>query len=155
MAGVKPVPFGPFVKGVDASTGCLTQPKGSVPRASNLLLSKRGSLRTCDGSLLVNAYNGVPTLGRGRSMCEFFFAPTGVAGYTLRLMKALGQHLGAPENLAASLSVIAGTLTIGQAYYWVVTAIDGTGGETPASSEVTLTPTSGHQTVTLTWNKVT
>src|ERR1035441_3998088 len=116
--GVKPSTFGPFIKGVDSSTGVLTQPKGSIPRGSNLLLSKRGSLRTCDGSGMVNAYNGVPTAGRGRDMCDFFFAPTGVAGYYLRLMKALDQHLGAPKNLAASLTT-SGTLTVAQAYYWV------------------------------------
>src|ERR1035441_9475378 len=151
--GVKPSTFGPFIKGVDSSTGVLTQPKGSIPRGSNLLLSKRGSLRTCDGSGMVNAYNGVPTAGRGRDMCDFFFAPTGVAGYYLRLMKALDQHLGAPKNLAASLTT-SGTLTVAQAYYWVVTAVDGTGGETPASNEVTLTPSGGNRTASLTWNQV-
>jgi len=152
--GVKPSTFGPWIKGVDSSTGVLAQPKGSIPRGSNLLLSKRGSLRTCDGSGIVNAYNGVPTAGRGRSMCDFSFAPTGVASYYLRLMKALDQPLGAPQKLSASLSTASGTLTIGQAYYWVVTAIDGVGGETTVSNEVTLTPTSGHQSAVLSWNSV-
>src|ERR1035438_8357035 len=153
MAGVKPVTMGPFIRGIDASTGVLSQPKGSIPRGSNLLLSKRGSLRTCDGSLLVNAYNGVATLGRGKAMCDFFFAPTGVAGYYLRIMKALDQPLGAPKNLAVALAA-GGTLTVAQAYFWEVTAIDGAGGETPVSNEVTVTPTSGNQTANLTWNKV-
>lgn len=152
--GVKPATFGPFLKMVDSSTGTLTQPKGSIPRGSNLLASKRGALRTCDGSGIVNAYTGVPVAGRGRAMAEFFFAPTGVAGYYLRIMKALDQHLGAPQNLSAALTTAAGTLTIGQPYYWVVTAIDGVGGETVASNEVTLTPTAGHQTANLTWNIV-
>src|ERR1035438_6670841 len=154
MAGVKAIPFGPFIKGIDASVGVLTQPKGSIPRGSNLILTKRGALRTVDGSLLVNAYNGTPTTGRGRAMCDFFFSPTGVAGYYLRLMKALDQFLGAPLNLAGALSTATGTLTVGQAYYWKVTAIDGTGGETTASNEATVTATSGHQTVVLTWNVV-
>src|SRR6267378_1027792 len=116
MTGVKGVPFGPFVRGVDSSTGTLTQPKGSIPRGSNLLLSKRGSLRTCDGSLLVNAFNGVATPGRGRAMCEFFFAPTGVAAYYLRLMKALDFPLGAPQNLTAVVAA-GGTLGFAAFFY--------------------------------------
>ena len=57
--GVKPVNFGPFVKMLDASTGTLTQPKGSVPRLSNLIAAKRGSLRTIDGTQIVDCYNGI------------------------------------------------------------------------------------------------
>lgn len=72
----KPTTFGPWVRGVDASTGELSQPKGSVPRGSNLLLTKRGSLQTCNGSAIIDAYNGVPTLGRGRDLCDFFFQPS-------------------------------------------------------------------------------
>ncbi len=96
---MKPISFGPFVRGVDASTGVLSQPKGSVPRESNLILNKRGALKTCDGSQIVNAFNGVPTAGRGKAMCEFFYEPIGVAPYYLRIMKALDQPLGAPQNL--------------------------------------------------------
>jgi hypothetical protein len=151
--GVKPSTFGPWIRGVDASTGVLSQPKGSIPRGSNLLLSKRGSLRTCDGTDIIDAFNGVPTSGRGRAMAEFFFAPTGVAGYYLRIMAALDQHLGSPQNLAASLTT-GGTLTVGQTYYYVVTAIDGAGGETTVSNQVSVIPTSGNQSVSLTWNMV-
>jgi hypothetical protein len=152
--GVKPSTFGPWIRGVDASTGVLTQPKGSIPRGSNLVLSKRGSLRTCDGTQIVDAFNGVPTPNRGRAMAEFFFAPTGVAGYYLRIMNALDQHLGPPKNLAAVLSAAPGSLTVGQPYYWVVTAVDGAGGETTVSNEVTLTPTIGNQSAVLTWASV-
>jgi large repetitive protein len=56
--GVKPIPYGPW-KGIDASTGTLTQPKGTIPRGSNLILAKRGSLRTVDGSTVIDAYNGI------------------------------------------------------------------------------------------------
>src|ERR1700722_3518418 len=139
MAGVKDIPFGPWIKGVDASTGVLTQPKGSIPRGSNVILSKRGSLRTCDGTSIVNAFDGNPTLGINRAMCEFFFAPTGVTGYFLRILEASSQPIGAPNNLAAGASS-GGSLTSGQPYYWVVTALDGAGGETTISNEVTYTP---------------
>jgi hypothetical protein len=152
-AAMKPVSFGPFPKMVDASTGVLTQPKGSIPRASNLLATKRGALKTVDGSAIVNAYNGVPTLGRGRAMCEFFFQPTGVAPYYLRLMKALDQPLGAPANLTATLAA-GGSLSTGIKQYYVVTALDGVGGETVASNEVSATPSGGNLSVALAWNVV-
>lgn len=150
---VKATTFGPWIKGVDASTGVLTQPRGSVPRGSNLLLSKRGSLRTCDGSLLVNAYNGVATAGRGKAMCEFFFAPTGVAGYYLRVMKALDQHLSRPMNPTATAQA-GGNLAPSQAYFYNVTAIDRTGGETTISAEATDTTTSSNKQIALVWNIV-
>ena len=39
-----------FLKGLDASTDKLDQPRGSLPRLSNLLFTRRGSLITVDGS---------------------------------------------------------------------------------------------------------
>jgi hypothetical protein len=151
---IKPVSFGPFAKGIDASTGTLTQPKGSVPRASNLLLTKRGSLKSADGSAIVNAYNGVPTVGRGKAMCDFFFQPVGVAPYYLRIMKALDQPLAAPRHFTTAL-VAGGALTSGQIYFYTVTALDGVGGETNAVTEVSATPLIGSGlSVQLTWNIV-
>lgn len=149
---IKPTTFGPFIKGVDASTGVLSQPKGSVPRSSNLLLTKRGSLKSCDGSGIVNAYNGLPTAGRGRDLCDFFFQPVGVAPYYLRLMKALDQNLGAPHNLAATDGGTGGTLAAGT-YFYKVTALDNVGGETTASNEASVTVAANHK-ITLAWNVV-
>ena len=133
-------------------SGLLTQPKGSIPRASNLLLTKRGSLRVCDGTALVNAFNGVPTSGRGKAMCEFLFAPTGVARYFLRIMKALDAPLSVPQHLSASAAGADGTLPT-NTYYYKVTAIDNAGGETTASNEVSVGVTLG-QHVALSWNIV-
>lgn len=150
---LKPVTFGPFIRGVDASTGILSQPKGSVPRASNFLLSKRGALKTCDGSGIVNLWGGPSSPARGRAMCEFFYQPIGVAPYYLRLMKALDQPLGKPYNLTATPST-GGSLTSGQQYFYKVTAIDGVGGETLGSTEANATPSGGNLSVTLVWNVV-
>jgi hypothetical protein len=85
-------------------------------------------------------------------MAEFFYAPTGVAGYWLRIMEALDQPLGPPQNLAGTL-VTGGSLAEVPTY-WVVTALDGAGGETTVSNELTLTPSGGDDTATLTWNQV-
>lgn len=149
---VKPTTFGPWVKGVDASTGELSQPKGSVPRASNLLLTKRGSLQTCNGSAIVEAFNGIPTLGRGRALCDFLFQPSGVSPYFLRLMQALDQPLGPPANLSVADGGTGGGLP-GGTYHYKVTALDNVGGETIASNEASITVSPNHK-VTLTWNVV-
>jgi len=60
---------------------------------------------------------------------------------------------GAPALQPAALAA-GGTLVVGTPYYYVVTALDSTGGETTQSSEVTATPTTGNQTINLTWKPV-
>lgn len=39
-----------FVRGINAATGLLSQQEGALTRASNMLLTQRGSLQVCDGS---------------------------------------------------------------------------------------------------------
>lgn len=136
---------------LDASAGILTQPKGSVPRISNLIGSKRGALRTCDGSGIVNAFNGVPTAGRGKALSEFFFEPAGVPPYYLRLMVALDFPLGPPQNLTVATAG-GGTLPAAT-YFYKVTAVDDSGGETTPSNEISIA-TGANGTNTLTWNIV-
>src|ERR1041384_624426 len=99
---LRPVVLGPFLKGVIASTDTLTQPRGSVPRVSNMVMTQRGSLTDCDGSAIVNAYTGAPVLGRGRFEDMILFAPIGVAPYYLVLAPDTTKHLGAPRNLTGS-----------------------------------------------------
>lgn len=147
----RPVTFGNFVRGVDASAGVLTQPRGTVPRASNLLLTKRGSLHTCDGSGLLHAFSGVPTAGRGKMMANFLFAPTGVSRYYLAVAKALDILLGTPQNL--TLTTAGGGSLAAATYFYKVTAIDGAGGETLPSAEASIV-TAANGKNTLTWNIV-
>lgn len=141
---------GAFVRGVDASTGLLLQPRGSVPRASNLLLTKRGSLRTCDGSQIVNAYNGVPTPNRGKGICVFMFAPIGVDRYYLFISKSNDFPLGPPQNVVAVDAGTGGSFAAGT-YYWTVIALDGAGGETTAATVGSAAIAAGHK-ATVTWN---
>lgn len=143
--------FSSFVKGVNASASRTNQPQNSVPRISNLLFTKRGSLVTCDGSQIIHALNGVPTANRGKVMAGFLFAPTGVSRYYLTVQKALDIPLGAPQNL--TLATAAGGTLAAATYFYKVTAIDGAGGETLASPEASIaTGASGKNT--LTWNIV-
>jgi hypothetical protein len=148
---------GPFIKGVVASTGPLAQPKGSVSRISNLVMTSRGALDVCDGTGIINWFNGAVQTGtpgttKNKMLAETLFDPTGVAPYYLALKQAALQRLGPPKNLAGSAGGTGGTLTTGT-YYYKVTAIDGAGGETNASAEVSVAVTSP-QVVTLTWNVV-
>lgn len=150
---LRPSAIGPFLKGTVASTDPYTVPKGSVPRSSNMLLTTRGSLTECDGTQIINAFNGTVQTGRGRFLSIFMFAPTGVQPYYLVLAQALDQPLGKPLNLAAADGgAISSGLAAGT-YFYVVTALDGAGGATPVTNEVSLTVSVNHK-INLTWNVV-
>lgn len=140
-----------FIKGVNASASRTNQPQGTVPRISNLLYTKRGSVVTCDGSQILHAFNGVPTANRGKVMTAFLFAPTGQSRYYLTIQKTLDIHLGPPQNLVLSDGGAGGGLT--GTFFYKVTAIDGAAGETTASPEATITVAANHK-ITLTWNIV-
>lgn len=142
----------PVIKGIVASNQPLAQPKGSVSRASNLIMTSRGALTPTDGSGVLYSYEGAIQTTRGKFLAETLFDPTGVAPYYLAVIQALDLPLGAPNKLAASAGGSGGTLGTAT-YYYVVTAIDGDGGETKISNEVNLHVTLG-QVVTLTWNVV-
>ena len=47
-----------YVKGLNASTSILDQPKGTVPKLSNMMLSIRGALRSIFGGSIVASYQG-------------------------------------------------------------------------------------------------
>lgn len=150
---LRPQVLGPWLRGLDASTDPFSDPKGSAPRLSNLIFTQRGALTDCDGSAVLNWFNGAIQTGRGRFMSLFLFQPTGVQPYYLVLAEALDAPLGAPTNLAAALAG-GGALPTGVEQFYVVTALDGAGGETIASNEVNATPSGGVLSVYLTWNAV-
>lgn len=149
----KPVPLAPMIRGLIASTDYATQPKGSCPRLSNFLLNKRGALDVCDGTQLLHAFNGQVQQNLGKCMESFFFQPTGVASYYLALFKvtSLSFPLGAPLHVTIADGGAGGSLS--GSYFYVITAIDGVGGETTPSAEVTIVVAAGHK-ITLTWNVV-
>lgn len=142
--------FKTFIKGVNASVDRYDQPPGSVPRLSNLLLSKRGAFVACDGSKLLHAFNGVPTVGRLPILALYYYQPTGVAGYYVALIR-VNIPLGSPQNL--TLATAAGGSLPAATYYYVVTALDGVGGETRVSPEANIA-TGANGKNTLTWNIV-
>ena len=59
-------------------------------------------------------------------------------------------------TMGAVTAVLAtgGTLTVATAYFYVVTGVNSAGAETVQSAEATTTPTTGNQTITLSWAAV-
>lgn len=150
---MKVVPQRKLIRGLMAATGDLAQPPATVPRISNMLFSRRGSLSTCDGTALISQLNGVlhPISDMFGPITEIFLyqPPGGTSGY-FAFQKTTSSRLGTPNGLAAG-ALIAGALT--GAYKYIVTATDGAGGETPGSNEITVNPVA--QNVPLSWNVVT
>jgi len=140
-----------FAKGVNASSSKTNQPPGTVARASNLVLTRRGSLVTIDGTKILHSFNGTPTAGRGRVMASKLFSPTGVSRYYLSLIKALDLTLGLPNNL--TLATAGGGSLAAATYFYKVSAIDGATGETQGSVEASII-TGANGKNTLTWNVV-
>lgn len=139
-----------WIKGVNAAAQSFAQPPGSFPRASNLIYIRRGSLVTCDGSSLISAFDSAVqalSANLGPITDIFLYSPIGGLNSYFALAKDYNTHLGAPAGLgvaAGATGVLNGT------YKWVVTALDGAGGETTVSSEVTQTLTSQKGAVTWT-----
>jgi hypothetical protein len=147
----RPSVSGPFVRGINASTSPLAQPRGTVPRASNLLFTKRGSLQTCHGSRILRQFSGAVQNNRGRIRSIFLFQPVGVAPYYLVLAEVLDQPLGVPTN--PTVSTAGGGTLAAATYFYRITAVDGGGNETSGSTEVSqVTGANGQNT--LTWNVV-
>jgi hypothetical protein len=146
------IPQFPYIKGIVASNQPLALPKGAVQRASNILMTSRGASSPCDGSGVLFAFTGNIQSNFGKFLAETLFDPTGVAPYFLALIQAFDQPLGPPKNLAASDGGVGGTLAAGT-YFYVVTALDGNGGETTISNEVSQAVAVNHK-INLTWNVV-
>jgi hypothetical protein len=141
-----------WIKGVNAAAQSFAQPPGSFPRGSNLIFVRRGSLYTCDGSAAISLYNGAvqpPATNLGPLTDIFLYSPVGGINTYFALIKDYNTHIGAPTMLAAATG-ITGVLT--GAYKWVITALDGAGGETVASNEASVTLTA--QKGSLTWTPV-
>ena len=152
---LKPIKQSQFLRGVNASVAYNSQPKGTVPRLSNMLFTSRGALRSSDQNMGICTLNGTgPLTGAPPFLSIQFFQPSPTLRKILALQNSPVGTLTAPTGLAAVLAS-GGSLTSGTTYYYVVTAIDSGGGETIASSEVNATPSGGNLTVDLTWTAVT
>ena len=144
-----------YLKGLNASTAYPMQPPRTVARVSNMTLNTRGALRSCDQNMGICTFNGsgpaVPTVGAFLSVQ--FFQPSTTFRMVLALWRDIFNGLAAPAGLGAVAGGAGGTLAT-STYFYVITALDGAGGETTVSNEVSVAVTLG-QKVTLTWTAVT
>lgn len=129
-------------RGVVANTPDQDQPKGSLPRASNLIYTRRGGLRACDGSQIISLQNGALQPVSGPWTDLYLFKPINVNSYYIGIKKEFSTHLGVPvataSDAGAGGSLLAGT------YRYKVTTLDGAGGEGTASAETSVTIVANH-----------
>jgi hypothetical protein len=130
-----------WVKGINAAAGAFAQLPATVQRISNLLLTSRGDLKTCDGSLFFSRKDGATQTDEGTWMAIFLYQPTGETPKYVGLKKDPKTSVGVPANLL--LTKISGGTLAAADYGYRVTALDGEGGETPPCAEVTVTVTAG------------
>lgn len=150
MVAYAPQSQGPFLKGLVASNSPLAQPKGSFPRGSNLVMMERGALTPCDGSAIINWFNGALQSASGRFMAMTLYEPTGVNPYYVALKKEFTPTV--PVQGISLVAVGSGSLPAGT-YYYKITAIDGVGGESLPSLEASITIPAGDN-IALVWNIV-
>lgn len=137
----QPITHSRWLRGLQSGFDRYSQPKGSVSRISNLVFTRRGAFKAADGSLLITTFNGTlqPAANNfGPITAVFLYQPTGAAVSYFGIVKDTSTHIGAPAGLAAAAGA-AGALT--GVYKYVITALDGVGGETVASNEATVTLT--------------
>jgi hypothetical protein len=143
-----------WIHGVNAAASDFAQPPGSFPRDSNVIYVPRGSLATCDGSQLISELNGVihPGIDNIGPITELFlYQPNNAAANYFLIEKDYTTHLAIPSGVTA-VDGGAGSLTNGT-YQFVVTAIDGIGGETPPSAIASVAIALNHK-ITISWSAV-
>lgn len=152
----KPITHSRWLRGLQAGFDRFAQPKGSFSRVSNMVYTRRGALKTADGSLILSAFGGINPISWNPLTNEFwreiyYYAPSsGVrAGY-------YGLYGDPVTNLSGSLGTptlsAVGTGLTGT-YFVKMTAVDGVGGESPASPEANIALV--NQGLHITWSAVT
>ncbi|HEV2521037.1 MAG TPA: hypothetical protein VGT24_01540 [Candidatus Acidoferrales bacterium] len=154
MSPLREVTQANFSKGILATAQKFAQPKGILKNGSNLMFTKRGALLTRDGDFVIASLNGAgPTTGQGIMLDVAEYSPVGSLTEILFLQIDPNSPILAPAGLVAGTPTAGGGFAAGT-YFWVVTAIDGIGGETTVSNEVSATVTA-NQEVPLSWTAVT
>jgi len=142
-----------FTKGLVANAPDQSQPPGSVSRISNMIYTRRGGLRTCDGSLIISLLNGTLQSGTGPWTELFLFQPVNISRYYIGIKKDYTSHIAIPTLVSAVDAGAGGTLGAGT-YGYGLTALDGAGGETTEAGPINVVIAANHK-VTFTWNSVT
>lgn len=154
-----------FIRGVDASTSKLDQPKGSLPRLINLIMTRRGSLVTVDGSVRTQV---APSAGNGEIIAaiEYLGSNPAIVGTFIgqpiiylqdpkpNASELLAEVTGLSAVAAAAGGTLAGT-------YDVVVQVND--GRSPLGTEISFGSSNGvtvagivvggaDNAITVTWN---
>src|SRR5207302_9023587 len=100
----KPLTHSRWIRGLQSGFDRYSQPKGSVSRVSNLVMTRRGAWKTCDGSQLITEFNGAlqPFSANFGPITEvYLYQPTGGTIAYFGIVKSIQSPIGAPTGLAA------------------------------------------------------
>jgi hypothetical protein len=144
-----------WIRGLQAGFDRFSLPKGAVSRISNMVYTRRGALKNCDGSLIFSAFGGLNPFSWNPLTSKFwrevfYYAPsssirTGYFGLYSDPATPLATSLGTP-TLATNGTGLTGT------YFIKMTAVDGVGGESAASPEANIVV--ANQGIKITWTPV-
>jgi hypothetical protein len=155
----KPVTHDRWLKGLQAGFDRMSQPKGSVSRISNLVYTRRGALKTCDGSSIFSALGGMqplawdPTRARVWREMVYYQPSSGLRTGYYGIYSDPGIIMGGGALPGGpSLTPVSSTNGLTGTFIIQVTAVDGVGGETNSGGSGTITLNG--QAVTLSWNEV-
>ena len=144
-----------FGKGLYAAGGALSGLPNTAQRISNMVLLPRTGLRTCDGSfafLFECPDTAGPTTGQGPILAIELFV--GVTRFYGLLQLDPDSPLDTPTGVTLTKLDTGGTLAAGT-YSYRISAIDGIGGETLASTAVTLAIDGPDDRIQINWTAVT
>lgn len=142
-----------WLRGLNAAASIFSQPEGIVKAVSNLIFTRRGALRTCDGSKVLSSLNaGGPTTGQGLFLAISPFQPPPTNFGTITpfyiALQQYASNISAPVIATITAAGSSGSLGSGT-YHYKVTSFD-YNGETIASNEVAVTTTQSNETSTVT-----
>lgn len=149
-----------WMKGLNAAFGIFSQPPNSLPRISNLLMTRLGALKTTPGSRIVSSFaNQGPLLWNpltsGMWKEIFYYNPASDpprAGYYGLREEPTSRLPGIVGSPSAAVVSVPGAVPF-PGIEFAVTVADGVGGETPLSGPVTVT-TAANQGIKLTFTYV-
>lgn len=146
-----------FIRGVNATVSNLDQPRGSIPRISNLYYNNRGSLQTVPGTQLLTDFGTL--VAECVDWLFFKFQDSMMGNYYAWLNR---YHSGAaittplPAITLTGVNVVGGTLVPGNTYFYQITAVSygqfvAGNPETLVGAEVSLLLPGGMNAIRIDW----
>jgi hypothetical protein len=141
-------PLKKFVKGVNAATGILSQPPGTVVRISNLNFTQRGSLQTIDGSAVIGQLVSPNT--QAAALGTFSSFVSGQYPYYLALSSTVGYLL--PNLTGVTAAAVSGSPSNpAGTYLFALCATNGSQHSDPQLATISISPGIAFNGAAFTW----